>query len=77
MTITHVLETHIHNDYVTGGLELARTVDAEYVVPAGTRFDVLPTSCPPIQTFTPPMGEVWVHYASGYRSSIAVPCNSG
>lgn len=33
--ITHVLETHIHNDYVTGGLELARTVDAEYVVPAG------------------------------------------
>jgi hydroxyacylglutathione hydrolase len=33
--ITHVLETHIHNDYVTGGLELSQTVDAEYVVPAG------------------------------------------
>lgn len=33
--ITHVLETHIHNDYVTGGLDLARTVDAEYLVPAG------------------------------------------
>lgn len=31
--ITHVLETHLHNDYVTGGLELSRTVGAEYVVP--------------------------------------------
>ena len=34
-TITHVLETHLHNDYVTGGLELSRSVNAEYVVPAG------------------------------------------
>jgi glyoxylase-like metal-dependent hydrolase (beta-lactamase superfamily II)/rhodanese-related sulfurtransferase len=33
--ISHVLETHLHNDYVTGGLELSRTVGAEYVVPAG------------------------------------------
>ncbi|PRC43078.1 MBL fold metallo-hydrolase [Mycobacterium sp. ITM-2017-0098] len=37
--ITHVLETHIHNDYVTGGLELSRTVGAEYVVPAGDDVD--------------------------------------
>lgn len=27
-----VLETHIHNDYVTGGLELARRTDADYLV---------------------------------------------
>ena len=33
--ITHVLETHIHNDYVTGGLALSTAVGAEYVVPAG------------------------------------------
>lgn len=33
--ITHVLETHLHNDYVTGGLELSRATGAEYVVPAG------------------------------------------
>ena len=37
--ITHVLETHIHNDYVTGGLELSRAVGAEYGVPAGDDVD--------------------------------------
>lgn len=37
--ITHVLETHIHNDYVTGGLELSRAVEAEYIVPAGDDVD--------------------------------------
>jgi glyoxylase-like metal-dependent hydrolase (beta-lactamase superfamily II)/rhodanese-related sulfurtransferase len=32
--ITHVLETHIHNDYVTGGLALAQATGAVYVVAA-------------------------------------------
>lgn len=33
-----VVETHIHNDYVTGGLGLARRHGATYVVPAGPRL---------------------------------------
>jgi hydroxyacylglutathione hydrolase len=33
--LSHVLETHIHNDYVSGGLELCRVTGATYVIPAG------------------------------------------
>ncbi|GAA3838011.1 MBL fold metallo-hydrolase [Streptomyces coacervatus] len=33
--ISHVVETHVHNDYVSGGLELARVTGAAYLVPAG------------------------------------------
>lgn len=36
VTITHVLETHIHNDYVTGGYMLSQKVGAAYVIPAGS-----------------------------------------
>lgn len=32
--IAAVAETHVHNDYVTGGLELARLTGARYLVPA-------------------------------------------
>jgi glyoxylase-like metal-dependent hydrolase (beta-lactamase superfamily II)/rhodanese-related sulfurtransferase len=32
--LTHVFETHIHNDYVTGGLALARATGAAYLVNA-------------------------------------------
>jgi glyoxylase-like metal-dependent hydrolase (beta-lactamase superfamily II)/rhodanese-related sulfurtransferase len=35
--IAYVVETHVHNDYVTGGLELARVTGAAYLVPAGAR----------------------------------------
>ncbi|HVB43761.1 MAG TPA: MBL fold metallo-hydrolase [Streptosporangiaceae bacterium] len=34
VTITHVFETHLHNDYVTGGLALARQTGAAYHVNA-------------------------------------------
>lgn len=44
--ITHVFETHIHNDYVTGGLALARSAGALYHVNAAdqVRFDRTPVA---------------------------------
>jgi glyoxylase-like metal-dependent hydrolase (beta-lactamase superfamily II)/rhodanese-related sulfurtransferase len=42
--LTHVLETHIHNDYVTGGYALARRTGAAYLVNAADEvsFDRTP-----------------------------------
>ena len=44
--ITHVAETHMHNDYVTGGLALARVSGARYLVCADdpVSFDRTPVS---------------------------------
>lgn len=37
--VTHVFETHIHNDYVTGGLALAEAAGAAYLVAASENVD--------------------------------------
>jgi hydroxyacylglutathione hydrolase len=44
--ITHVAETHIHNDYVTGGFALARAAGASYLVNGDdpVSFDRTPVS---------------------------------
>jgi glyoxylase-like metal-dependent hydrolase (beta-lactamase superfamily II)/rhodanese-related sulfurtransferase len=42
--ITHVAETHLHNDYITGGLQLAKAHGASYLVNAAdpVRFERQP-----------------------------------
>lgn len=37
--LTHVVETHVHNDYVSGGLVLSQVTGAAYVVPAHSHVD--------------------------------------
>lgn len=36
LTVSHVVETHVHNDYVTGGLELSQRTGAAYVLAEGS-----------------------------------------
>ena len=44
--ITHVAETHMHNDYVTGGLALSRAAGASYLVNAD---DPVGFACRPVR----------------------------
>ena len=37
--LTHVLETHVHNDYVSGGLVLSQVTGAAYVLPAHSHVE--------------------------------------
>jgi glyoxylase-like metal-dependent hydrolase (beta-lactamase superfamily II) len=44
--ITHVVETHLHNDYVSGGLALAKLTGAQYLVAAADEvsFERMPVA---------------------------------
>ncbi|WP_418607665.1 MBL fold metallo-hydrolase [Georgenia sp. SUBG003] len=55
VAITHVLETHVHNDYVTGGYALARRTGAQYLVNAddNVSFDRTPVSDGDVVTVSP------------------------
>ncbi|MEO7269810.1 MAG: MBL fold metallo-hydrolase [Knoellia sp.] len=55
--ITHVLETHVHNDYVTGGLALAKATGAAYLVNRAddVTFERIPISDGEIVEISPTM----------------------
>ncbi|NND04169.1 MAG: MBL fold metallo-hydrolase, partial [Acidimicrobiia bacterium] len=44
LTLTHVVETHMHNDYISGGRDLAKMLEADLVLPAasGASFAFMP-----------------------------------
>lgn len=50
--IAYVVETHVHNDYVSGGLELARLTGATYLVPAAARVSFARTPVADGETVT-------------------------
>ncbi len=56
--ITHVFETHLHNDYVTGGLAMARLTGAAYHVNAAdpVAFDRVPVRDGDVIEVSPVMG---------------------
>lgn len=81
--ITHVFETHIHNDYVTGGLALAEATGARYHVNAQDEvaFDRVPVEDGEVVQISPRMrvrvlatpGRTFTHlsYALESRDSAA------
>lgn len=82
LRITHVLETHIHNDYVTGGYALAREVGARYCVNAEDPVsyerhpvrdgDVLETGRLRIRAIATP-GHTYTHLSYVVEDAIAGP----
>ncbi len=66
VTITHVFETHMHNDYVTGGNKLAQEMNATYIVPinSGQRFAA--ATAKDLETFSVGNLEVTAFHTPGH-----------
>ncbi len=66
LRLSHVFETHLHNDYVTGGLALAERHGAAYVVPGGdaVSFERVPVADG--QQFTIGQLSVVAHHTPGH-----------
>ncbi|MDR6864701.1 MBL fold metallo-hydrolase [Phycicoccus sp. 3266] len=81
VTITHVFETHIHNDYVTGGLALARATGAAYHVNAAddVSYDRTPISDGDLVEVSPTLrvraiatpGHTYTHLSYALESAAA------
>jgi glyoxylase-like metal-dependent hydrolase (beta-lactamase superfamily II)/rhodanese-related sulfurtransferase len=63
---SHVLETHFHNDYVSGGLELARRTKAEYVVPEGMDIDFAARQVGDMTEISSDLGRLRVLHTPGH-----------
>jgi hydroxyacylglutathione hydrolase len=78
VTISHVFETHIHNDYLTGGLALARATGATYHLNTAdqvaferagvTDGDLVPVGTMLVQVIATP-GHTFTHLAYAVRDS--------
>ncbi len=87
-TISHVLETHIHNDYVTGGYALAQRLGVPYVVNAADEVayerlgvgdgDVLEAGAMRVRVLATP-GHTFTHLAYAFEVDGEVPvlCSGG
>jgi hydroxyacylglutathione hydrolase len=66
LSLTHVAETHIHNDYVSGGLTLAQRHGATYVVPADVDLAFAATAVHDGDEFLAGGLTVSVHHTPGH-----------
>ena len=80
VTITHIAETHVHNDYVSGGLALARRTGASYIHAAAEPLSFDHTPVGGGDTFCVDTMEVQVMHTPGHTPhhlSYIVSTNDG